>query len=586
MIPIEITRGGWYAAGVFSVFFALAVAAEPAPLPTLVTLAEQSKWTRTGRYDETQKLCKNFALAFPDKVTCETFGTTPEGRAMWMLVAGKKENPTILIQGGIHAGEIDGKDAGFWALREILENKAAPGVLDKVTLIFVPIFNIDGHERFGPNQRPNQRGPEEMGWRTTAQNYNLNRDYMKADAPEMGAMLRLLRERDPIVYADLHVTDGAQFEQSIAVLVEPSDAGPPGLRETGVKIRSAVIKKMEAQKHLPLPFYPSFNRDDDPSSGFSGGPASPRFALGYWAAQNRFSILVETHSWHPYAERVRATHDFIVDLLELAKTDVKSWVAAAKIADEQTKKLGGTEVPIAWDNTEKFRMIDFRGYEYVRRPSAISGGMMIEYDESKPKIWRVPFYEEQKVTLSVRAPKAGYLIPPAHASWLGPKLLDHGIKTVVVDKPRAAQAVEVFRATEVTLGAKTFEGRTTATVKGSWTAEKKDIAAGSLFVPIDQRSARVVLQLFEPLARDSYVSWGFFNAVFEQKEYMEPYVAEKAALEMMARDPALKAEFEKKLATEPAFQQSPEARLDFFYRRHPAYDTQLNAVPVARTDRW
>lgn len=577
----------WYAAGVFSLLLVLAVAAEPAAAaPALTTIAEQSKWTRTGRYDETAQLCKSFAAAYPDKVSCETFGTTPEGRAMLMLVAGKKENPTILIQGGIHAGEIDGKDAGFWALRELLENKVAPGVLDKVTLIFVPIFNIDGHERFGPNQRPNQRGPEEMGWRTTAQNYNLNRDYMKADAPEMGAMLRLLRDRDPIVYADLHVTDGAQFEQSIAVLVEPSDAGPPGLRDLGIKIRSAVIKKMEAQKHFPLPFYPSFNKDDDPSSGFSGGPAPPRFALGYWAAQNRFSILVETHSWHVYAERVRATHDFIVALLELAKIDVKAWVAAAKIADEQTKKLGGTQVPIAWDNTEKFRLIDFRGYEYLRRPSAISGGLMIEYDETKPKIWRVPLYEEIKVTLSVRAPKAGYLVPPAHALWLAPKLLDHGIKTVVVDQPRTSHSVEVFRATEVTLGAKTFEGRTTATVKGSWTAEKKDIAAGSLFVPIDQRASRVVLQLFEPLARDSYVSWGFFNAAFEQKEYMEPYVAEKVALEMLAKDPALKAEFEKKLATEPAFQQSPEARLDFFYKRHPSHDTQLNAVPVARTDRW
>ena len=96
----------------------------------------------------------------------------------------------LLVQGGIHAGEIDGKDAGFLALRQVLDGEAAKGALDKQVLLFVPVFNVDGHERFGAWNRPNQRGPEQMGWRTTAQNYNLNRDYVKADAPEMQAMLR------------------------------------------------------------------------------------------------------------------------------------------------------------------------------------------------------------------------------------------------------------------------------------------------------------------------------------------------------------------------------------------------------------
>src|SRR5690606_40404026 len=106
--------------------------------------------------------------------------------------------PVVLVQGGIHAGEVDGKDAGFLALREVLEGKAAPGVLDKAVWLFVPVFNVDGHERFGAWNRPNQRGPEETGWRTTAQGYNLNRDYLKADSPEMQAMLALVREWDPL----------------------------------------------------------------------------------------------------------------------------------------------------------------------------------------------------------------------------------------------------------------------------------------------------------------------------------------------------------------------------------------------------
>ena len=124
-----------------------------------------------------------------------TFGRTPEGRPLLALIvsrtgilsaedAGKHGLPVLLVQGGIHPGEIDGKDAGFLALREALANRAAKGALDKLVLIFVPVFNVDGHERFGHWNRPNQRGPEEMGWRTTAQNFNLNRDYAKANAPK------------------------------------------------------------------------------------------------------------------------------------------------------------------------------------------------------------------------------------------------------------------------------------------------------------------------------------------------------------------------------------------------------------------
>jgi murein tripeptide amidase MpaA len=99
-----------------------------------------------------------------------------------------------------------------------------------VTFVFVPVLNVDGHERFGRWNRPNQVGPEEMGWRTTAQNFNLNRDYVKADAPEMQAVLRLMNEWDPILFADLHVTDGAQFEQDVAYNVAPTYVGDDELR--------------------------------------------------------------------------------------------------------------------------------------------------------------------------------------------------------------------------------------------------------------------------------------------------------------------------------------------------------------------
>ncbi|TLY54033.1 MAG: peptidase M14, partial [Gammaproteobacteria bacterium] len=191
---------------------------------TLTTVAEESGFRRTGRTDEVTRLCAAFAAAWPRAVRSLEFGRSAEGRPMRALIACRADAhqvPVLMLQAGIHPGESDGKDAGFMALRELLGETAAPGVLQRIAVLFVPAFNVDGHERFGRWNRPNQSGPEETGWRTTAQNLNLNRDYTKADAPEMRSLLGLIRTWDPLVCADLHVTDGADFQPDISLQVEP-----------------------------------------------------------------------------------------------------------------------------------------------------------------------------------------------------------------------------------------------------------------------------------------------------------------------------------------------------------------------------
>src|SRR5439155_285452 len=150
-------------------------------------------------------------------------------------------------------------------------------------------------------------GPKEMGFRVTAQGFNLNRDYAKADAPEMAAMLGLMNKYDPILFADLHVTDGAKFQPDVAVLLEPQHVGPEPMRALGAAAKQAVFSALVGRGHLPLDFYPQFSKDDDPSSGFALGIAPPRFGTAYWALRNRFSVLVETHSWKDYKTRVKTT---------------------------------------------------------------------------------------------------------------------------------------------------------------------------------------------------------------------------------------------------------------------------------------
>jgi hypothetical protein len=573
------------------------IAAAPTVFATdasLQTVAEQSKFVRTGRYDEVVRLCAAYESTWHDAVRCATFGRTPEGRPMLALIvtrtgaltsekAREQKLPVMLMQGGIHAGEIDGKDAGFLALREILNNEAAAGALKSFVLVFVPVFNVDGHERFGPWNRPNQVGPQEMGWRATARNFNLNRDYTKADTPETQAMLRLLGAWDPVLYVDLHVTDGAEFQHDVSNTLEPVYAGDTQLHPAGRALVQELNGKIAAQGSMPLDFYPSFVVDDDPASGFAPGPPLPRFSTGYWDLHNRFALLVETHSWKDYATRVRVTHNVIVALTQMMAKEGAQWRASQHEADVRATHLGGQDVALDYENGPHVGTIDFKGYAYTRELSAISGNLVTRYDNKQPQVWHLPFKDVVVPKTQVTAPTGGYIVPAAEAAWVGEKLTLHGIHFERIAKTEPGAHLETFRATKVSYSKAPFEGHTTMTFAGRWQPENRQIPAGSLFVPIAQPNARVLVALLEPQAPDSFAAWGFFNTAFEQQEYLEAYVAEDVARDLLAKDPAAAAEFKKKVAEDPEFAASPQARLDFFYRRSSDWDERLNLYPVYRT---
>jgi hypothetical protein len=570
------------------------------PADALITVAEESAFRCTGRTEEVTRLCAAFAAAWPHAVRNLDFGRSAQGRPMRALLACRADPrtvPVLLLQGGIHPGESDGKDAGFIALRELLRGTAAAGVLERLAILFVPAFNVDGHERFGRWNRPNQNGPEETGWRTTAQNLNLNRDYTKADTPEMRALLALIRAWDPLVCADLHVTDGADFQPDVSLQAEPINQGDAELYPAGRLLRDALIERLAAQGSLPLPFYPDLAVQDDPASGFLLTVYSPRFSTGYFPQRNRFTVLVETHSWKDYATRVRVTRNTIVALAELLAAHGAAWQAAVARADAAAARLGGTEVVLDYSSgwregasgqrtgaggAQGEALIEFPGYAYTRELSPISGEPVTVYDPQTPQLWRVPFRDRVLPSLSVRAPLGGYLVPRGWAAVVGGRLAAHGIVALPLVAPTAALAVEAFRATAVQFATHPFEGRQRVGLTGAWARETAELAAGDLFVPIAQPLARLVMHLLEPQAPDSLASWGFFNACFEPKEYLEPYVAEQIAQSLLAGDPHLEAEFRQRLQQDPTFGADPAARREFFLRRHPSWDAQLNRYPIVR----
>jgi hypothetical protein len=239
-------------------------------------------------------------------------------------------------------------------------------------------------------------------------------------------------------------------------------------------------------------------------------------------------------------------------------------------------------VALDFDNGPHITMIDFEGYAYTRQPSAISGGLVTHYDNTKAQVWHLPLKDEVVPKILITAPAGGYVVPAAAAGWMSEKLTLHGIRFEHIAKARPDVPVETFRATKVTYSKTPFEGHTTMTFEGRWQPETRVLAAGSLFVPIAQPNARVLVALLEPLAPDSLAAWGFFNTAFESKEYMEPYVAEQVARDILAKDPTVAEAFNKKLAQDPEFAANPQERLDFFYHLSPSADDRLNLYPIYR----
>ena len=565
----------------------------PVP-PEWQTHAEQTDYRETPRYEETLAYCRKLAAASP-QIRLADFGRSGEGRALPLVIAATGATFTpeatrragkvvLLIQANIHAGETDGKDAGLALLRDIVITKTQTRLLEHVTLLFMPIYNVDGHERRSPYNRINQNGPAEMGWRANATNLNLNRDYMKADAPETRAWLRLWNEWQPDLFVDCHVTDGADFRYNVTYQFEQHENIPQPLRNW---MKSAfdgrIVPATEASGNL-LTTYMEFRDNRDPvSKGVEGFIATPRFATGYAPLRNRPGLLIETHMLKNYKTRVRGTYDLLRAVLEDVNRDPAGWLRVAKETDEQVAGEGRAYDPqrrialrIAFTEKSIPRLI--KGVEFRRELSDVSGAVRVVYG-TKPFDYTVPFYNEGHAIVSV-APPLYYLIPPQWTEVIEVLVL-HGLRLHRLAEPLTVE-VESYRFSEVKWANAAFENRLPVTQKNQVVREQRTFAAGTVVVPLAQSAGRLALNLLEPDAPDSLVYWGFFNSIFEQKEFAEGYVLEELARRMLAQDENLRREFERRVANEPQFAANARERLRFFYERSPYQDKQMNLYPVGR----
>ncbi len=557
------------------------------------TTSEQTNYAKTSTYAEAVAYSKRLATASRGLIRYESYGKSGEGREMPLLIAAsggaftpeiarKQGKAVVLVQAGIHAGEIDGKDAGLALFRDIAITKTRASLLDNVVILFEVIYNVDGHENRSPFMRMNQNGPDEIGFRANASNLNLNRDYMKADAPETRAFLGLWNKWQPHVFIDCHVTDGADFQYNISYEYAHFQEVHPQIKQWMDKyFDGVVVPRVEEDGNLITRYVEFAGREI--TSGIATFVATPRYATGYAAIRNRPGLLIETHVYKPYRSRVRGTYDVLRHFIEEIGAEAESLNAAINRAsvfwlDMHASLSADKPFPLVVGVTDKPTEIEFKGLEYKIEDSPISGGKMIVYGKT-PKTYTIKKFDEGKVVTSV-VPPIAYIIPPQYTDVIE-RLKLHGIKFETLKTAKTIE-VESYRLTEPKWSTNSFENRITLSCKPLPIKETRTYAAGSAIVYLNQPSAIVAIHLLEPAGPDSLVYWGFFNSIFEQKEYGESYQIEKLAKEMLAKDPKLKAEFEAKLKDE-TFAKNPRARLQFFYERSRYYaDQQIGRYPVGR----
>ena len=549
------------------------------------TPAEESDFRTTPDYDTTVDWVERLVESSP-RLHLTSLGKSLEGRPIWMVIASANGAstpeelhanglPVLLAQAGIHSGEIDGKDAGLMLLRDLAGAGDQARLLEGASFLFVPILNVDGHERRSAYNRINQRGPDAMGWRTNAANLNLNRDYAKLDTPEIRALVQAIDRWRPDLYLDLHVTDGMDKQHDVTWGFHGPHSWSPGggawLRD---RLDVALTRDLQAAGHIPGPHIFSLDRRD-PSRGILKWIGGPRYSDGYGAARHLPTVLVENHSLKPYDQRVLGTYVLLASTLRTLGESGAELQTATR-ADQERRP---TEVVLGWGKSEApaLETMEFPGVEVRLTPSEISGSERIEWTGKKVDL-EVPVFETTRPLATVEPPPA-YWIP---AAW--PEVIErlklHGVAFESLSEPREID-VELYRLGEPQYGEEPYEGR--LTVEADATLERRRVLfpPGSVRVPVDQPLSTLAVLLLEPASSDSFLQWGFFLPVFQRTEYGESYVLEPLA-EQMLTDPKVEAAFRSRLDEDPEFAADPRQRLEWFYERSPFFDERWRLYPVAR----
>jgi len=555
------------------------------------TYYEHSDKNETPRYKETIDFCKRLEMN-SKWVHLTSFGKSAEGRDLPLIIIDnqgiqdpislqKSGKVILLIQACIHPGESEGKDAGFMMIRDLVINNRFPDLLNHVSILFIPIFNVDGHERFGAYNRINQNGPKEMGWRVNANNLNLNRDYLKADSPEMQAWLMMFNTWMPDFFIDTHTTDGADYQYVLTYEMELYGDMEPGLTNWTKNIFLKDWSDQLSKYEFPVFPYIVFRNWENPESGIDNSVSAPMLSEAYTSLRNRPGLLIETHMLKPYELRVSATYEALRASIEILGKESKHLKSLIRQTDDSVASLAFRRkgFPLRFETLHDSTFVDFLGIDYHKVKSEITGEEYYKYGKTKTT-YHIPYFDKTKPLLLTHLPEA-YIIPVQWKSVID-RIELHGVKVKRLLRDTTLN-VTTWKFSNPKWQSNPYEGRHPLTsFESNEVTMSIKFPAGSAIVDMAQPQAKVIAHLLEPKGNGSFLYWGFFDAIFEQKEYGEAYVLEPMAKKMLEDNPALKNEFEHKKEVDKEFAKNPNAILNWFYSKSPYWDNRKDVYPVGK----
>jgi hypothetical protein len=464
------------------------------------TVAERTNYEATAKNSEVIEYCKDLARLSP-RVRVAELGTTHEGRKVPLVIVADPPVATpeealrsgkliVLAMGNIHAGEVDGKEALLMLMRDVALSKD-PAMLKHLVLLFVPNFNADGGDRMARTNRPYQNGPAEVGIRANAQAFDLNRDYVKLESPEVRALVRLFNEWGPALVIDTHTTNGSCHQFAVTY------DGPrhPACDQRLVTVTRDILlpnvgARLKQHGGQLSGFYGNFVQDYKVWESY---PAQPRFGTQYVGLRNRIGILSESYVYASFKERVRASHDFVLSCFEYAAENHDALDKVLKQAAAPRAKVALRHKAAPLD-----KQITIAGIE---------GGKTIPPGKAKDVV--VTYLGRCEPTLEVTRPNA-YVIPPEYKTAVE-NLRLHGIMVETL-KDDVPAIVDVYRIDKVTVAAKAFQGHKLVSVDATVRSEKRMLPAGSFVVKTDQPLGALAAFLLEPQSEDGLCTWNFFDA--------------------------------------------------------------------------
>lgn len=560
-----------------------------------ITFCEQSNFERTPGYDQTIDYC-NLLASSSNKINLLSIGTSPQGRDIPLLIVDKdgltsvkkirsKGRAIVLAEACIHAGEPDGKDGGLMFIRDLALYDEYPGLLDNVTFLFIPILNVDGHEDFGEHYRINQNGPVEVGARFTAQRLNMNRDFIKADAPEMRAFLKLYNEWNPEVFIDIHVTNGADFQYVSTYGLDQCGFLTSNMLEWSKNcFEKELLSKMKEDGY---PIFPYFSTRNIPGKGITVFPSNfpPQYSNGYASANNRIGLLVENHIYKPYKERVIASYLYLKNSMQIVSDNKDALMQEIAKADATLSSESFIKDSLPLSFVEDFTStaeIEYLGWKDIEEKSDLSGAIWRYSDRNSPVTYKYHYVNSYKEALKVQLPKQ-YIIPSEHLDVI--ELLDiHGIKYSRLEEDTEIR-VESYIFNKSKWSEVPYEGRITLNAQYDTKNETIQYHQGDVIVNTAQPKLKVIAHLLEPLSPTSLLYWGFFNSFVRAPSefYIRLNYMEVKGREMLEKDPAIRAEFEMLKATDKKFANDPNAILSFFMKKvRESVEVGVNRYPVGR----